>query len=72
MWISGRQLPAMVAAQKQNGPPIRPTSPGPLSSDFGRQAISKQQNSNYHSSSLKQTMVSNSVNKTALHPGGVQ
>ena len=48
--------------------------------DFARQQVSKQQRSNYHSSSLTtssssscfHTMVSPSVNKTGLHPAGVQ
>ena len=57
--------------RNKNTPPIRPSSPGLLSADFARQQISKQQRNNYHSSSLR-TMVSNSVNKTALHPSGVQ
>lgn len=56
--------------QHHTVPPLRPASPGPLSADFARQAIEKQQKNNYHSSSLK--MVTNSVNKTALHPGGVE
>lgn len=52
-------------------PPIRRSSPGPLSADFVQQQVAKQQHSNYHSTSLK-NMVSTSVNRTALHPGGVQ
>ena len=49
---------------------VRPYSPAPpLEQDFIRQQIAKQQKGNFHSTSLK--MVS-SVNKTALHPGGVQ
>lgn len=57
--------------KNKNTPPIRPSSPGALSADFARQQISKQQRNNYHSTSLR-IMVSNSVNKTALHPSGVQ
>ncbi|KAG9620500.1 ATP-utilizing phosphoenolpyruvate carboxykinase, partial [Aureobasidium melanogenum] len=55
-----------------SGPePVRPYSPAPpLQQDYIRQQIAKQQKGNFHSSSLK--MVSNSVNKTALHPGGVE
>jgi len=49
--------------------PVRSYSPAPLEQDFLRQQIAKQQKGNFHSTSLK--MVS-SVNKTALHPGGVQ
>ena len=55
---------------KHSVPPLRPASPAPLSSDLARKAISKQQKNNYHSSSLS-TMLNDSVNKTALHPGGV-
>jgi len=57
-------------------PPIRTASPPPLAQDFARQQVSKQQRSNYHSSSLSLSnslaMVSHSVNKTGLHPAGVQ
>ena len=60
-------------------PPLRTFTPGPPTSanDFLREQISKQQKSNFHSSSLNHAvtqvgMVSQSVNKTALHPGGVQ
>jgi phosphoenolpyruvate carboxykinase (ATP) len=49
---------------------VRPYSPAlPLQQDYIRQQIAKQQKGNFHSTSLK--MVS-SVNKTALHPSGVQ
>jgi len=51
--------------------PNRPESPGPLASDFTQQQVAKQRNSNYHSTSLR-NMVATSVNRTALHPGGVQ
>ena len=47
-----------------------------LNQDFVRQQVKKQEEHNFHSSSLKSsqtTMVAgSSVNKTALHPGGVQ
>lgn len=49
----------------------RPASPGPLYSDFFQQQVAKQRNNNYHSTSLR-NMVATSVNRTALHPGGVQ
>ncbi|KAJ5899502.1 Phosphoenolpyruvate carboxykinase (ATP) [Penicillium taxi] len=49
----------------------RPASPGLLASDFFQQQLAKQRNNNYHSTSLR-TMVATSVNRTALHPGGVQ
>ena len=61
-------------------PPLRAFTPGPpnSSNDFLREQIQKQQTSNFHSSSLNQAistvgMVSQqNVNRTALHPGGVQ
>lgn len=56
-------------------PVIRTASPAPLAQDFARQQVSKQQRSNFHSSSISplisNTMVSQSVNKTNLHPSGV-
>lgn len=46
-----------------------------LAQDFARQQVSKQQHSNFHSSSISPilnfNMVSQSVNKTNLHPSGV-
>ncbi|OAX78308.1 hypothetical protein ACJ72_07385 [Emergomyces africanus] len=45
------------------------------SSDFARQQQAKQQHSNYHSTSLStslKNMVAASVNRTSLHPSGVQ
>ncbi|KAL1985991.1 hypothetical protein VTN96DRAFT_7126 [Rasamsonia emersonii] len=59
-----------VSSTATNIPLLRPVSPGPGHSDFIRQQIAKQQYNNYHSSSLK--MIAKSVNRTALHPGGVQ
>ena len=61
---------AQVAPTATNIPLGRPVSPGPLHSDFIRQQVAKQKQNNYHSSSLK--MITQSVNRTALHPGGVQ
>jgi hypothetical protein len=65
-----------MAYKEVQDPVIRPSSPAPLAQDFARQQVSKQQRSNYHSSSLAssipRTMVSQSVNKTGLHPAGVQ
>lgn len=56
-------------------PVVRTASPAPLAQDFARQQVSKQQRSNFHSSSISPlisyTMVSQSVNKTNLHPSGV-
>ena len=53
-------------------PPDRPDTP--LSVDFKRQLKKKQEGSNYHSSSLSNYIMINSsnVNKTNLHPGGVE
>lgn len=74
-WIVPRhpylQETVPMSSEDQKDPPIRPSSPGPLSGAFARQQVSKQQRNNYHSSSLS-TMVSGSVNKTGLHPGGVE
>jgi len=60
----------------QPDPVIQTQSTAPLAQDFARQQLSKQQRSNYHSSSLSSslphTMVSQNVNKTGLHPAGVQ
>jgi hypothetical protein len=59
-------------------PPMRaytPPLPDPDSSSiFLTDQIAKQQRSNFHSTSLRTvaTMVSQSVNKTALHPKGVE
>jgi phosphoenolpyruvate carboxykinase (ATP) len=61
---------AQVPSTATNIPLQRPISPGPFHSDFIRQQVAKQRSSNYHSSSLK--MITQSVNRTALHPGGVQ
>lgn len=61
-----------------SNPVDRTHSPGPLAADFARQQIYKQNKNNFHSSSLKRTSsyqsVSrmNTVNRTALHPHGVQ
>ena len=44
----------------------------PLSKDFAAQQRQKQLGNNYHSSSLAKMINPNSVNKTSLHPGGVE
>ncbi|TPX25896.1 Protein kinase C-like 1 [Coccidioides immitis] len=54
-----------------NIPPNHPLPLDYFTSDFVRQQAAKQQHSNYHSTSLR-NMVSTSVNRTALHPTGVQ
>lgn len=44
----------------------------PLSADFALQQRQKQLGNNFHSSSLAKMINPNSVNKTSLHPGGVE
>lgn len=44
----------------------------PLATDFTAQQRQKQLGNNYHSSSLARMINPNSVNKTSLHPGGVE
>jgi hypothetical protein len=73
-WNSG--IVVTMVYKGQPDPVIRTSSPAPLAQDFARQQVSKQQRSNHHSSSLSSSilhiMVSPSVNKTGLHPAGVQ
>lgn len=71
LWRRPYCTPSMPPVGKDYIPPNRPGSPGFLNSDFFKQQVAKQRNNNYHSSSLR-TMVATSVNRTALHPGGVQ
>jgi hypothetical protein len=66
-----KSIVTMSPAGKDYIPPARPDSPGPLAADFFQQQLAKQRNNNYHSTSLR-NMVATSVNRTALHPGGVQ
>ena len=61
----------MSFAENIHIPPGIPSESGPLYSDFFEQQVAKQRNNNYHSTSLI-NMVATSVNRTALHPGGVQ
>lgn len=49
-----------------------PASLAPLSADYRRQQAQKQIGNNYHSSSLGIMISNSSVNKTNLHPGGVE
>ncbi|KAL8664845.1 MAG: hypothetical protein Q9202_002707 [Teloschistes flavicans] len=51
---------------------IPPAHLSPLSADYHRQLAFRQQKNNYHSSSLGTMISQNSVNKTNLHPGGVE
>lgn len=68
-----------INASKRPAQPVRTFTPGPPSQsgvDYVKENVSKQQRSNFHSSSLTAkseiTMAAARVNKTALHPGGVE
>lgn len=61
--------PSKVADVEPSSTP--PTTLSPLS-DYRRQQIAKQSHNNYHSSSLGVMVSNSSVNKTNLHPGGVE
>lgn len=61
----------MPAIKDAADPVIRTASPAPLAQDFARQQVSKQQRSNFHSSSLP-AMAPPVVNKTNLHPSGLK
>jgi len=72
---SSEDVDMLGGIKTSDAPPLRSQSPGPLAEDFTRQQIFKQSRGNFHSSSLTSsilTMVSNTVNKTALHPSGIQ
>lgn len=66
----------MVALSNESLAPYARRTQTPVAvDDFTRQQIAKQQRSNFHSTSLTRSlssMVSTTVNKTALHPSGVQ
>jgi phosphoenolpyruvate carboxykinase (ATP) len=65
----------MSAIKETAGPVIRTASPAPLAQDFARQQVSKQQRSNFHSSSISPllaNMAPPAVNKTNLHPSGLK
>lgn len=70
-WVLEPQTAVMSSAENIHIPPGIPSESGPLYSDFVEQQVAKQRNNNYHSTSLI-NMVATSVNRTALHPGGVQ
>ncbi|KAI4156838.1 MAG: hypothetical protein L6R39_000970 [Caloplaca ligustica] len=53
-------------------PATSSTPLAPLSADYRRQLTRKQAGNNYHSSSLGAMISNSSVNKTNLHPGGVE
>ena len=69
------RMAALRGIKETSDPVIRTASPAPLAQDFARQQVSKQQRSNFHSTSisplLNSNMVSTTVNKTNLHPSGV-
>jgi phosphoenolpyruvate carboxykinase (ATP) len=70
-----RTVVTMPAIKEASDPVIRTASPAPLAQDFARQQVSKQQRSNFHSSSISPllaTMAPPAVNKTNLHPGGLK
>lgn len=75
--LGDRMSPPASGINTRPAPPMRAYTPPPpdpdSSSTFLTDQIAKQQRSNFHSSSLQYvTMVSQSVNKTALHPKGVE
>jgi hypothetical protein len=57
--------------KKATDPVYRSITPSPDPQTLNPRSQQLASGSNYHSSSLR-NMVSNTVNKTALHPGGVQ
>jgi phosphoenolpyruvate carboxykinase (ATP) len=69
------RMAAQRGIKETSDPVIRTASPAPLAQDFARQQVSRQQRSNFHSTSLNpiltNNMVTNTVNKTNLHPSGV-
>ena len=66
----------MVALSNESLAQHAPRTQTPVAADdFTKQQIAKQQRSNFHSTSLTRSlssMVPTTVNKTALHPSGVQ
>jgi phosphoenolpyruvate carboxykinase (ATP) len=62
--------PVVIAGSVPHISSPRPISPGPQHSNVIRQQVLRHQNSHRRSTPLK--MVAISVNRTALHPGGVQ
>jgi hypothetical protein len=74
-----RDVVTMPSIKETLDPVIRPASPAPLAQDlaqdFARQQVSKQQRSNFHSTSISPlfaTMAPPAVNKTNLHPSGLK
>jgi phosphoenolpyruvate carboxykinase (ATP) len=65
----------MPAIKETADPVIRIATPAPLAQDFARQQVSKQQRSNFHSTSISPllaNMAPPAVNKTNLHPSGLK
>ena len=65
---------AMSSSTNNSADPVeRTTSPYPDPRQLGpKSKILATRTSNYHSTSLRNMVTANTVNKTALHPGGVQ
>ena len=68
---SARDVVRMAPIKEASDPIIRTASPAPLAQDFARQQVSKQQRSNFHSTSLNK-MAPPAVNQTNLHPSGLK
>jgi phosphoenolpyruvate carboxykinase (ATP) len=70
-----RDVVRMASIKDASDPVIRTASPAPLAQDFARQQVSKQQRSNFHSTSISPllaNMAPPAVNKTNLHPSGLK
>lgn len=64
----------MAPIKEAQDPIIRTASPAPLAQDFARQQVSRQQRSNFHSTSIPSfsNMAPPAVNQTNLHPSGLK
>lgn len=69
-----RDVTSMAHLKERPDPVIWSASPAPLAQDFARQQVSKQQRSNFHSTSISSALPSTmpAVNQTNLHPGGLK
>lgn len=71
-----RDVRRMGHLKETSDPVFRTTSPTRLTQDFARQQVSKQQRSNFHSTSISTafsgTMAPPAVNQTNLHPSGLK
>lgn len=75
--LGDQMSPPASGINTRPAPPVRaytPPPPDPDSSTFLTDQVAKQQRSNFHSTSLRtvSTMVAQTVNRTALHPKGVE